>query len=62
MAPADLWKARLAVKTLRLDQREPIYNNTDFGELVVLTAQPTPGELVMHSNYFQCKYRIPDAA
>ncbi len=24
MAPADLWHARLAVKTLRLDQREAI--------------------------------------
>jgi hypothetical protein len=24
MAPADLWKARLAVKTLRKDQREAI--------------------------------------
>ncbi len=24
MAPADLWKARLAVKTLRRDQREAI--------------------------------------
>ena len=24
MAPADLWKARLAVKTLRADQREAI--------------------------------------
>ncbi len=24
MAPADLWRARLALKTLRLDQREAI--------------------------------------
>ena len=24
MAPADLWKARLALRTLRLDQREAI--------------------------------------
>ncbi len=24
MAPADLWRARLAVKTLRLEQREAI--------------------------------------
>ncbi len=43
MALADLWKARLAVKTLRRDQREAIAEATENEDQSSLPASRPPG-------------------
>ena len=43
MAPADLWQARLAVKTLRKDQREAIAAATENEDQSPLPASRLPG-------------------
>ena len=43
MAKADLWKARLAVKTLRRDQREAIAAATENEDQSSLPASRPPG-------------------
>ncbi len=43
MAKADLWQARLAVKTLRRDQREAIAEATENEDQSPLPASQPPG-------------------
>ncbi len=43
MAKADLWRARLAVKTLRRDQREAIAVATENEDQSSLPASRRPG-------------------
>ncbi len=43
MAPVDLWHARLAVKTLRRDQREAIAGATENEDQSPLPASRRPG-------------------
>ncbi len=43
MAKADLWKARLAVKTLRRDKREAIAEATENEDQSSLPASRPPG-------------------
>ncbi len=43
MAPADLWLARIAVKTLRRDQREAIAAATENEDQSSLPASRPPG-------------------
>ena len=42
MAPADLWQARLAIKTLRQDQREAIAATTENEDQSPLPASRPP--------------------
>jgi hypothetical protein len=43
MAPADLWLARIAIKTLRRDQREAIAAATENEDQSSLPASRPPG-------------------
>ncbi len=43
MAPADLWLAKIAIKTLRKDQREAIAEATENEDQCSLPASRPPG-------------------